>query len=84
MGMEEFVFARPPNELSCVIGSLFTELEAPCEHIAHEDELVLCGTTFSGGKGVLVIRHDCCRFYGVCLERKCGRGRNNERFSDRQ
>ena len=95
MDMEEFVFARPPNELSCVIGSLFTELEAPCEHIAHEDELVLCGTTFSGGKGVLVIRHDCCRFYGepsdnelalngVCLERKCGRGRNNERFSDRQ
>ncbi len=50
MDMEEFVFARPPNELSCVIGSLFTELEAPCEHIAHEDELVLCGTTFSGGK----------------------------------
>ena len=41
MDMAEFVFARPPNELSCVIGSLFTELEAPCEHIAHEDELVL-------------------------------------------
>lgn len=62
MSKEEFVFARPPNELSCIIGSLFAELNAPCEHICKNDEIVLCGTTFSGNEGVLVIRHDCCRF----------------------
>ena len=45
MSKEEFVFARPPNELSCIIGSLFAELNAPCEHICKNDEIVLCGTT---------------------------------------
>lgn len=93
MSKEEFVFARPPNELSCIIGSLLAELNAPCEHICKNDEIVLCGTTFSGNEGILVIRHDCCRFYGepsdieqalngVCIERKCGRGRNTERIPD--
>ena len=40
MSKEEFVFARPPNELSCIIGSLFAELNTPCEHICNDDEIV--------------------------------------------
>lgn len=39
MSKEEFVFARPPNELSCIIGSLFAELNAPCEHICKMTKL---------------------------------------------
>ena len=82
--MQETTFTRPPDELSCIIGNLFTELEPPCD-VEHTAGLVLCGTTHSGNPGRLRIAGDCCTFYGQpddlevvisgrCPERRCRRG----------
>ena len=29
--MQEITFTRPLDELSCIIGTLFTDLEPPCD-----------------------------------------------------
>ena len=72
--MEEIVFACRPEELSCIVGNLFTGISPPC------------GITHSGNSGRLVIKGDRCLFYGlpddlravrngVCPERRCEHGR---------
>lgn len=83
--MEQLVFACAPEELSCIVGNLFTELEPPCEYHRSND-LTLCGKTHSGRSGRLVIQGDRCLFYGPpedlemarkgrCPERRCEHGR---------
>ena len=82
---DEFVFACPPEDLSCLVGNLFGELATPCELVRSETGLVICGYTHSGNYGVLVIHKDYCCFKGikgdldavrnkVCVERRCKRG----------
>lgn len=86
MEQDEIVFACSVDELSCIVGNLFTELDAPCDNITGERQLVICGTTHSGKHGTLVIQKDFCCFSGdkadleavrskACLERKCRYGR---------
>ena len=64
--MEEIIFSRPPNELSCIIGNLFTGLDPPCDlcDLGRTTDLVISGTTHSGNHGRLTIKTDCCIFYG--------------------
>lgn len=82
--MEETVFACRPEELSCLSGNLFSAIEPPCDYDKGPD-LTICGTTHSGSYGRLVVRSDCCLFYGsqkdlsavrngVCPERRCEHG----------
>ena len=79
--MEEVVFSRPADELSCIIGNLFIELKPPCD-LECGGHLVICGTTNSGSYGRLTIEEDRCTFYGRqedltailmgrCPERRC-------------
>lgn len=78
---KEIVFACPPEELSCLVGSLFSGLEPPCDFERSQD-LCICGDTHDGSYGRLVIKQDYCVFYGseealravrngVCIERRC-------------
>ena len=87
--MEEIIFSRPPNELSCIIGNLFTGLDPPCDlcDLGRTTDLVISGTTHSGNYGRLTIKKDRCVFYGEpedldailngdCpIGRRCGNGR---------
>lgn len=83
--MGETKFSRPAGELSCVIGNLFAGLNPPCEFNAG-GAIVVCGKTWSGSDGRLVIEKDRCTFYGEtqdietamsgrCPERRCRDGR---------
>lgn len=83
--MAEIVFACEPEELSCIIGNLFSDIEPPCG-IPYSKDLTICGTTYSEKCGRLVIQRDRCLFYGSpddleaarcgpCPERRCERGR---------
>lgn len=82
--MEEIVFSCRPEELSCIIGNLFTELEPPCAY-ERSPNLTICGKTNSGKSGRLIIAGDRCLFYGppedltaarngFCPERRCEHG----------
>lgn len=82
--MQEITFTRPLDELSCIIGTLFTDLEPPCD-VERTADLVLCGTTHSGNHGRLRIAGDRCTFCGEpddlaavlsgrCPERRCCHG----------
>ena len=64
--MEEIVFSRPPNELSCIIGNLFMSVEPPCDLCDHgrTTDLVITGITHSQNYGRLTIKKDRCVFYG--------------------
>ena len=57
-------FSVPAVELSCVVGNLFTELEAPCDLKLDPDALTLYGRTWSGKKATLTICRDRCTFIG--------------------
>jgi hypothetical protein len=83
--MENIEFACSPEELSCIIGNLFANLEPPCKYV-RSTHLMICGTTYSGNSGRLTVLGDRCSFYGVpadlenarkgpCLERRCQHGR---------
>lgn len=56
-------YTCPRCELPCVIGNLFDQIEPPCSE-RNEGELVICGTTHSGKRGVLIIEKDTFRFEG--------------------
>lgn len=82
--MDETVFAFKPDELSCMIGNLFISVEPPCGYTRTED-LTICGTTFSGNHGRLVVKGEYGIFYGLrsdleavrngkCIERRCEHG----------
>lgn len=82
--MDEIVFSCAPDEVSCLVGNLFSSLDPPCEYEPTEG-LTLCGTTHSGRYARLVIREDRCLFYGErddleavrggkCPERRCKHG----------
>lgn len=83
--MEQRVdFSVPPEELSCLLGNLFANLEPPCD-AGEAHSLAVCGYTHSGNYARLLIYNDRCTFFGipedldavrrrVCLERKCDRG----------
>lgn len=64
--MQETIFSRPPNELSCIIGNLFVEVEPPCDlcNLGRSTDLVICGVTHSQKYGRLTIKKDRCIFYG--------------------
>lgn len=64
--MQEVIFSRTPNELSCIIGNLFTEVEPPCDlcNLGRSTDLVICGVTHSQKYGRLTIKKDRCVFYG--------------------
>lgn len=82
---QQTLFSAEPEELSCIIGNLFCELEPPC-HCPKSAGLTLCGTTYNGNSGRLVIQTGRCVFYGPyedlaaarkahCPERSCAHGR---------
>lgn len=78
--MDEVVFSRPADELSCIIGNLFGELKPPCGSGSGGD-LVICGTTHAGNYGRMVITGDHCIFCGkaedltTVLNGRCPEGR---------
>ena len=57
-------FACPPQELSCIIGHIFIELEPPCAACEGKELLTLCGTTHAGQKAVLIVDKDGFYFDG--------------------
>lgn len=59
----------PKGELSCIIGSLFVELEPPCSACG-DDELIICGTTHSGKKAMLSVFNDTYVFTGDAADLK--------------
>lgn len=79
----EKIFSVKPEELSCVIGNLFAELEPPCSRL-HSVGLTLCGRTASGRAATLLVLKEYCVFQGEeedleaarkpCLDRRCGHG----------
>lgn len=70
------------SELSCIIGSLFIELDPPCAACG-VDELVICGTTHSKNKAMIVVLGGGVFYFvgepedlkvvlnGRCPERRC-------------
>lgn len=63
MEMEETFFACSTQELSCIIGNLFVEIDAPCDiKFGEEKGLVICGTTHSGKHG---LKKQCCRIFAA-------------------
>lgn len=50
-------YACPNNELSCIIGNLFTELAPPCGNCGdkYKDGVIIHGTTYTGEIASLVI-----------------------------
>lgn len=82
--MEKTIFSCTVKELSCIIGNLFIELEPPCENNP-DDFLVICGTTFSGNAGVLMIGKNDYTFFGepndieTIRSNKCLKGCENGR-----
>lgn len=74
-------FSVRAEDLSCLIGNLFVELQPPCD-FGCSDDLVICGTTHSRNPGRLIVKSDRCIFYGRpedldavldghCPERRC-------------
>lgn len=53
----EKIFSVKPEELSCVIGNLFAELEPPCSRL-HSVGLTLYGRTASGRPATLLVLND--------------------------
>lgn len=53
----EKVFSVKPEELSCVVGNLFAELEPPCDAL-HPVGLTLHGRTLSGNMATLLVLKD--------------------------
>lgn len=82
---EEIIFSRPADEISCIIGNLFSAITPPCD-LRRSTDLVICGMTHAQNYGTLTVKSDCCIFIGEpedlaavlngqCLERKCRHGR---------
>lgn len=80
-----FNFYVPPEELSCLVGNLFAELEPPCDQNLDPDGLVLYGTTKAGRDAMLIVCPDRCTFIGNvedytsarnghCPGKRCRRG----------
>jgi hypothetical protein len=79
----EKVFSVKPEELSCVVGNLFAELEPPCDAL-HPVGLTLHGRTLSGNMATLLVLKDYCVFQGEeedleaarrpCIDRRCCHG----------
>ncbi len=83
--MDVVEFSRPAEEMSCIIGNLFTSVEPPCD-FGCTPGLVICGMTHSGKHGMLTVLSDRCTFCGDpkdleavldghCPERRCRNGR---------
>ena len=82
---EEIIFSRPADEISCIIGNLFSAITPPCD-LRRSTDLVICGMTHAQNYGTLTVKSDCCIYIGEpedlaavlngqCLERKCRHGR---------
>lgn len=76
-----YKFNRPPEELTCIIGNLFTELKPPCGRHKHEGAVTLYGITYNGNPGILLIKSDECVFAGSekdaeVIKRKCAKERD--------
>ena len=79
-------FSLPVEKLSCLVGNLFAELEAPCGRDLDPDGLILCGRTPAGREAMLFVYREHCLFVGdpedldaarngPCPNsRRCGRG----------
>ena len=39
---EEIIFSRPADEISCIIGNLFSAITPPCD-LRRSTDLVICG-----------------------------------------
>lgn len=85
MKMKSIEFSAPPQELSCLLGNLFAELEPPCDVGEASCTLAVCGHTLNGNYARLLMFGDRCVFTGdpadleaarcgPCLERRCARG----------
>lgn len=75
--LKEYACTR--QELSCIIGNLFIEIEPPCDRCG-PDDLMICGTTYAGSKAVLIVTPDGFKFDGddsevkAIRERRCLHG----------
>jgi hypothetical protein len=58
-------FACTKRELSCIIGTLFVELEPPCTACGDVEHITICGTTYTGAKAALIIAADGYYFDGI-------------------
>ena len=78
--MREVEFSRPADEISCIIGNLFAQLQPPCD-LERSTDLVICGVTHAGNYGRLIVKSDRCVFNGepedldTVLAGKCPGGR---------
>lgn len=82
--MAQVKFARPADELSCIIGNLFVGLEPSCDYQC-KNALVIGGMTHNHRYGRLIVKSDHCIFDGEvedleavlngrCPERRCKNG----------
>lgn len=82
---EPTIFSIAPKELSCLVGSLFAELEPPCAAPEITGALTLCGRTAQGKEAILIIYPTHCEFIGDsaeletlhmahCPDRRCKHG----------
>ena len=82
--MKEIVFSCKAEELSCIVGNLFAEIEPPCG-IEKSDRLTICGTSHTGNACRLIVGTQYCLFCGMpedleaarntpCIERRCCNG----------
>lgn len=82
---EEIMFSRPADELSCIVGNLFSTIQPPCD-LKRSTDLVICGMTHAQNYGTLTVKSDCRIFKGEpedlaavlnghCPEGKCRHGR---------
>lgn len=62
--MREIVFSVQPDEVSCLVGNLFAELDPPCDVRRATGGLTICGRTPAGNEARLLIFPDCCVFAG--------------------
>lgn len=60
---EEIIFSRPADEISCIIGNLFSAITPPCD-LRRSTDLVICGMTHAQNYGTLTVKSDCCIFTG--------------------
>lgn len=62
------MFACRKQELSCIIGNLFTEIEPPCDMCGVADEIVICGTTYTGTRAVLIVTEHGFKYSGEAAD----------------
>lgn len=61
-------FACRKQELSCIIGNLFTEIEPPCDLCGVANEIMICGNTYTGTRAVLIVTEHGFKYSGKAID----------------